>query len=121
MLMMDVHDGCSTMTGTKKRVATQIKKLNEKCLLTFCYCYCHSLNIADGDTIKGIPLLKDTLNMAYEITKLIKKSPKSEAEFYRKQAEFLGQMECDFQVYDMDSPTLKILCPTRWTVRELHL
>ena len=38
--------------------------------------------------------------MAYEITKLIKKSPKSEAEFHRKQAEFLGQMEHDFHVYD---------------------
>ena len=34
--------------------------------------------------------------MAYEITKLIKVSPKREAEFHRKQAEFLGQMERDF-------------------------
>ena len=30
--------------------------------------------------------------MAYEITKLIKKSPKRDTEFHRKQAEFLGQM-----------------------------
>ena len=36
------YDGCSTMTGTKNGVAAQIKKLNEKCLLT--HCYCHSLN-----------------------------------------------------------------------------
>ena len=41
---------------------------------------------------KNIPLLKDALNMAYEITKLIKKRPKTEAEFHRKQAEFLGQL-----------------------------
>ena len=34
----------------QKWVATQIKKLNEKCLLT--YCYCHSLNLAVRDTIK---------------------------------------------------------------------
>ena len=61
----------------------------------------------------------NTLDMAYEITKpiLIKKSPKREAKFHRKQAEFLGQMEHDFLVYDMHLPTLKILCPTRWTVR----
>ena len=51
--------------------------------------------------------------MAYE---LVKKSPKKDAEFHRKQAEFLGQMERDFHVYDIDSPTMKILCPTRWTV-----
>ncbi len=82
---------------------------------------CHSLNLADGDTIKNIQLLKHTLDMTYEITKLIEKSPKYEAEFHRKKSEFQGQMQRDFHVYDMDSPTLKILCPTRWTVRAVHL
>ena len=57
--------------------------------------------------------------MAYEITKLIKKSPKREAEFHRKQAEFLGQMECDFHVYDMDSRTLK-LSAQQGGLSELH-
>ena len=65
------YDGCSTMTATKNGVAAQIKKLNEKCLLT--HCYCPSLNLAFGDSIKNIPLLKDTLDMAYLITELIKK------------------------------------------------
>ena len=32
----------------------------------------------------------------------------------------LGQMERDFHVYE-DLPTLKILCPTRWTVRAAFL
>ena len=59
--------------------------------------------------------------MAYDITDLIEKSPKREAEFHRKQAEFLGQMECDFHVYDIDPPTLKILCPTRCTVQAASL
>ena len=53
------------MPGTKNGAAAQIKKLNEKCLLL--HCYYHSLNLAVGDTIKKIPLLKDTLDMA-EIT-----------------------------------------------------
>ena len=106
------YDGCSTMTGTKDGVSAQIKKLNEKCLLS--QSYCHSLlNLAVGYTIKNIALLKDALDMAYEVTKLIKKSPKREAEFHRKQAEFVRQMERDIHVYDMDSPSLKILCPTR--------
>ena len=59
--------------------------------------------------------------MTYETTTLIKKSPKREAEFHKKQAEFQGQMEHDFHVYDMDSPTLKILYPTRWTVHAASL
>ena len=62
------------------------------------HCYCHSLNFAVRGTIKSIPLLKDTLDMAYKTTKLTKMSPKREAEFHRKQAEFLGKMECDFHV-----------------------
>ena len=49
-------------------------------------------------------------DMAFEITGLIKKHSK------RTQAELLGQMERDFHAYNMDSPTLKTLCPTRWTV-----
>ena len=69
------------MTGTKNGVAAQIKKLNEKCLLT--HCYCHSFNLAIRDTIKNIPLLKDTLDKAYEITELIKKGQRA-AEFHRK-------------------------------------
>ena len=72
-------------------VAAQVRKLNEKCLLM--HCYCHSFNLAVRDTIKNIALLKDTFDMTYEIIKLIKKSPKREAEFHRKQAEFLGQMK----------------------------
>ena len=65
--------------------------------------------------------MKDTLDMDYKITKLVKRSPKREEEFHRKQAELLGQMECDFHVYDMDSPTLKILIPTRWILRAASL
>ena len=48
-------------------------------------------------------------------------SPKREAEFRTKQAEDLGQMERDFHVYGMESSTLKILCPTRWTLRAAYL
>ena len=50
MLRMNLripYDGCSTITGTQNRVAAQIKKLSEKCLLM----HCHSLNLAVGDTI----------------------------------------------------------------------
>ena len=77
------------MTGTKNGVTAQIMKLNEKGLLM--HCCCHSLNLSVGATLKYIPLLKDILDMAYEITQLIKKSRKREAEFHRKQAEFLEQ------------------------------
>ena len=56
--------------------------------------------------------------MAYEIAKLINKISKREAEFHRKQAEFLGQMEYDFHVYDMDNSKSSAE-PGGWF--ELHL
>ena len=89
----------------------------KKSLLT--HCYCHTLNLAVGDTINNIPLLKDTLDMAYVITKLIKKSPKKETDFPRKYAELLEQMKHDFHVYDRyglsnsENPLPnKVDCPT---------
>ena len=42
-------DGCSTIAGTKNGVAAKIKKQNEKCLLT--HCYCHSLNLAVSNAL----------------------------------------------------------------------
>ncbi len=57
------------------------------------HCYCHSFNLAVRDTIKNIALLKDTFDMTYEIIKLIKKGPKREAEFHRKQARISGTNE----------------------------
>ena len=50
--------------------------------------------------------MEDTLDTTYEITKLIKKSPKREA-IFKKIAEDIKA----------GSPGICILCPTRWTVR----
>ena len=71
------HNGCSTMTGVRNGVAAIIKRDNPKCLPT--HCYCHALNLVVGDTVKGVPLLKETLEDAYQLTKLVKYSPKRQA------------------------------------------
>ena len=88
-----------TMT-VNKNGGKKKKKLNEKCLLM--HHYCQSLNPAVGNTIKNISLLKNTLDMAYENSTLIRKSLKREVEFHRKQEESVGQKEIDFHLYDMD-------------------
>ena len=113
------YDGCSTMTGIRNGVSTIIKRENPKCLLT--HCYCHALNLAVGDTVKNVPLLKETLEDAYELTKLIKYSPKRQAELKNKQQE----LKIDNLNLPVDSAypeaeefsKLRLFCPTRWTVR----
>ena len=78
------YDGCSTTVGSKKGVATIIKQSKSNCLLI--HRYCHALNLAVGDAIKNVPVLKEFLEDAYELTK-IKYSPKHQAALQRKQEE----------------------------------
>ena len=47
----------------------------------YTHCYGHSLNLGIQDSIKYIKIMEDTLDTTYEITKLIKKSPKREVIF----------------------------------------
>lgn len=98
------YDGAANMAGCRQGVATRITSLEPRALYT--HCYGHSLNLAVQDTIKGIDVLEDTLNTVHEITKLIKKSPKREVLF------------CDLQdEICPDAQGIRLLCPTRWTVR----
>ena len=53
----------------KKGVATIIKQSQPNCLLI--HYYCHALNLPEGDAIKNVPVLKESLEDAYELTKLI--------------------------------------------------
>ena len=54
------------------------------------HCYCQSLNLDVGDKIENIPLLKDTLDMAYEIIKLIMKMSSRRGRIPQKTSRFSG-------------------------------
>ena len=98
------YDGASSLSGHKSGVAKKIMDLESRALYT--HCYGHALNLAAQDSIKQIKIMEDTLDTTYEITKLIKKSPKREAIFKKIAADIKA-----------GSPAIRILCPTRWTVR----
>ena len=98
------YDGASTMSGPKSGVAKQI--LEEEPRAFYMHCYGHALNLAASDTIRGIRLLKNALDTTHEISKLIKYSPKRDAVFQKLKAEI-----------QPGSPGVRVLCPTRWTVR----
>ena len=98
------YDGAATMSGIRSGVATRV--LAEEPRAVFTHCYGHSLNLASNDTIKRSKLMKNALDTTHEITKLIKKSLAHDAIFWRLKDEF-----------GSDCPGIRILCPTRWTVR----
>ena len=68
------YDMAANMAGKKTGVATQIQNVEPKAI--YSHCCGHALNLACNDTIKSCKLLTDTLDVALEITHLIKDSPR---------------------------------------------
>ena len=102
------YDGASNMVGAKTGVATRIKEIEPRALLT--HCYGHALQLAVSDTIRAIKLMRNILDAAFEMHKLIKYSPKRERAFNRLRGE-TAPGNSDYRT----------LCPTRWTVRAVSL
>ena len=65
------YDGVSAMSGSRGGVATKLQQEEPRAVYT--HCYGHALNLACGDTIKKSKVMRDALDTAYEIVKLVKK------------------------------------------------
>ena len=96
------------MVGAKTVVATRIKEIEPRALVT--HCCGHALQLAVSDIIRAIKLMRDTPDAAFELNKLIKYSPKRERAFNRLRKETAP-----------GSSGYRTLCPTRWTVRAVSL
>ena len=89
------------------------------------HCLCHALNLAVGDAIKNVPVLKESLEVTYELTKLIKYSPKLQAALLRKQEELKIDnlyltVNTSEQMESANYSKIRLFCPARWTVRQKH-
>ena len=102
------YDGAANMAGARHGVTAQI--LLEEPHATFTHCYGHALNLAAGDTIKKNRILRDTLDVTLEISKLLRFSPRRNAIFQKLKTNLAPKI-----------PGFRTLCPTRWTVRALSL
>ena len=98
------YDGASAMSGAKNGVAKKFKEQNPKMLYT--HCYGHALNLAVKDTCTKVRSMKDCFDIAREITKLIKDSPKKETLLKEIREESANSHK-----------GIHTFCPTRWTVR----
>ena len=96
------------MAGRHRGIATQI--LSEESRATYTHCYGHALNLAASDTVKMNRILRDTLDTALEISKLLKYSPRRDAIFARLKTDIAPA-----------TPGFRTMCPTRWTVRAVSL
>ena len=98
------YDGAATMAGAKTGVATRLCAVEPRAVFT--HCYGHSLNLACCDAIKRCKLMQDAMDTTNEVTKLIKRSPAREAIFKRLREQM-----------DVHGPGIRVICPTRWTIR----
>ena len=97
------YDGAANKKGGNTGVAKQL--LDEEPRALYTHCYGHALNLAVGDAVKHCKVMKDALDTTYEVSKLVKYSPKRDTAL-QKLKESLAP----------DTPGFRTLCPTRWTV-----
>ena len=102
------YDGASAMSGAKSGVAMKIREEEPRAVYT--HCYGHSVNLAICDAVKQSKPIKNALETTHEITKLIKHSP-------RREGIFKNIKSASDAIGDNHSPGVRVLCPTRWTVR----
>ena len=68
------YDGASNMKGCRRGVATQISCEEPRAIYT--HCYGHSLNLACQDTVRSVKVIKDAMDITFELSKLLKYSSK---------------------------------------------
>ena len=84
------YDGASAMRGAKSGVAKRILAEEPRTLYT--HCYGHSINLAACDAIRGTKVMKDAMETAHEITKLIKHLPRREGIFVHRKPQMVTIM-----------------------------
>ena len=68
------YDGTSNISGPRSGVAKQLRDEEPRAL--YLHRHGHALNLAAGDPIKMCKVTKDALDVTFEVSKLVKFSPK---------------------------------------------
>ena len=102
------YDGASNLSGHLSGVAARMLAKQPAALAVHCLAHC--INLCLQEVSSSCRAVRDALNTVHDVTTLIKTSPKRMHIFedFKRNAE-LGS--CG------NAPSLKPLCPTRWTVR----
>ena len=79
------YDGTSNISGVNNSVAAQITSTEKQTV--YMHCYAHALNLVVSYAVKQSKVCCEALEVAYEISKLIKFSPKRNASFNTRMAQ----------------------------------
>ena len=98
------YDGAASMSGHINGVAAQIQRVEPSAI--FVHCLAHCTNLCLQEVGKQILCIREALDLVMELSQLIRYSPKR-----------LSLFESLMAQVSPGAPSLKPLCPTRWTVR----
>ena len=98
------YDGAANMKVGNTGVAKQL--LDEEPRALYNHCYGQALPLAVGDAVKHCKVMKDAMDTTYEVSKLVKYSPKRDTALQKLKGSLAP-----------DTLGFRTLCPTRWTVR----
>ena len=104
------YDGAANMSGVRNGVQALMKKEADHCL--YVHCFAHSLNLCVQEVTMKCELLQNCMEFIFQLVQLIKFSP--------KRLHLFESMCKEITLTDGTSdlsPSLRTLCPTRWTVR----
>lgn len=102
------YDGASNMSGVRNGAQALFKQEEPRAL--YVHCLAHSLNLCVQDASKMCNLLRDTLDFIQNLVQLIKFSP--------KRLHLFESLRKEVTLNTGETlPSLRTLCPTRWTVR----
>ena len=96
------------MSGIRNGVQALMKSEVPEAL--YVHCLAHNLNLVLKDVTNKSELVRNVMDFIYNLVQLIRFSPKRLSLFdsLRKDIALQG---------DGSTPSLRVLCPTRWTVR----
>jgi hypothetical protein len=99
------YDGAANMAGHHKGVQSRILAIQPKAL--YVHCFAHSLNLSVQESIRSVPIFRDTLQLLHDLAIVTNGSSKRVQAFH--------DIANGVQMWNTKLP--KPLCPTRWTVR----
>ena len=90
------YDGAANMSGSRTGVKSHFLQREPRALFT--HCYGHSLNLAVGDALKNNKVCRDALDVAFEVSKLIRFSPKRSAALHDIKVSKMTLIQIFFQL-----------------------
>lgn len=92
------------MSGKRAGLKTKVQEENPKAV--YIHCYAHTLQLGVRDTSRSVDVISDALDLTSEISELVKRSPKRNAQFKKLQTAGADVHE--------NSIGIRTLCPIRY-------